>query len=335
MPRPLPSTVSRSSARALWADLSRLRAAVAEEGAATLASWAPALRRPAFEPAALNLAHYLALRRRDGRDLQRRLALFGLSSLGQSESRVLPALDAILTTLGVVAGQHELATRSRSGARAHRSGQAAIEREQVRLFGSDPQGPRTRIMVTMPAAAATDPGLVARMLRAGADCARINCAHDGPDVWRAIIRHVRAAARSAGRRCAILMDLAGPKVRVVSVTPAGKVRLARGDRFELVSVPTRAREAKVQATVSHAEFPVIDPHRRPRRQRGDDLGVRHGGLHLRLAGASRHRDEFETVAARQADLPGRRDRYHPHLGTGEVHQDGAAAAGLAGGGRIN
>ena len=53
-----------------------------------------------------------------------------------------------------------------------------------------------------------------------ADCARINCAHDGPDVWRAIIRHVRSAARAVGRRCPILTDLAGPKVRVVSVSLA-------------------------------------------------------------------------------------------------------------------
>jgi len=248
------TTFSLSSARALLADLSRLRAEVADEGATTVASWARSLRRPEFEPAALNLAHYLALRRRDGRDLQRRLSQFGLSSLGQSESRVLPALDAILATLGVVAGQHDFPPRARRVPQPRHSGQAAIRREQMRLFGADPLGPETRIMVTMPAAAASDPALVARMLAAGGDCARINCAHDGPDVWRAIIRHVRAAARAAGRTCPILMDLAGPKVRVVSVTPSGKVRLARGDRFELVTAPRRARDARVQATVSHAEI---------------------------------------------------------------------------------
>ena len=231
-----------------------LRAEVAAEGAATVALWARSLRRPAFEPAALNLAHYLALRRRDVRELQRRLSQCGLSSLGQSESCVLPALDAVLATLGVVAGQHALPVRARRVPRLRHSGQATILREQRRLFGTDPQGPATRIMVTMPAAAATDPALVARMLAAGADCARINCAHDDPAVWRAIIRHVRAAARAAGRRCPILMDLAGPKVRITSVTPSGKVRLRRGDRFELVTVPGRARDARVQATVSHSEI---------------------------------------------------------------------------------
>jgi len=77
-------------ARTLFADLSRLRAEVADDGAATLALWARALRRPAFEPAAANLAHYLALRRRDVRRLQDRLSRLGLSSLGESESQCCP-----------------------------------------------------------------------------------------------------------------------------------------------------------------------------------------------------------------------------------------------------
>jgi pyruvate kinase len=143
----------------------------------------------------------------------------------------------------------------------------------------------------MPAAAATDPDLVTRMLRAGADCARINCAHDGPEVWRAIIRHVRAAARKAGRRCVILMDLAGPKVRLVSVTPAGKVRLARGDRFELVSAPTRTRDAKVQATVSHAEIiAALTP--------GATVWIDDGKLGARVVAVAPGRAVVEVVHAR-------------------------------------
>ncbi|MGE3511948.1 MAG: pyruvate kinase [Vicinamibacterales bacterium] len=242
-----PSTVART----LLADLSRLRAEVAADGATTLALWARALQRPAFEPAAANLAHYLALRRRDVRRLQDRLSRLGLSSLGQSESQVLPALDTILATLAVLAGERRLPSHVR---RRHQAGRAAIAREQLRIFGRDPQGPRTRIMVTMPTEAATDPALAARMLAAGGDCARINCAHDGTDIWRAIIRNVRAAAKAAGRQCPIFMDLAGPKVRVTSVAPTGKVRLARGDRFEFGTSPRRSRDAVVQATVSHGEI---------------------------------------------------------------------------------
>ncbi len=281
---PAPPTVARD----LLADLSRLRAEVADDGAATLALWAPALRRPAFQPAAANLAHYLALRRRDVRTLQDRLSRLGLSSLGQSESRVLPALDTILTTLAALAGERTLPAYD---SRKHQVGQAAIAREQLRIFGPDPQGPRTRIMMTMPTEAATDRALVARMIEAGGDCARINCAHDGPDLWRAIIRNVRAAAKTAGRRCAIVMDLAGPKVRVTSVTPTGKVRLARGDRFELGSSPPRSRDAGVHATVSHAEIlAALTP--------GAKVWIDDGKLGARVVSVAPGRAVLEVVHAR-------------------------------------
>ena len=146
-------------------------------------------------------------------------------------------------------------------------------------------------MVTMPTEAATDPALVARMLAAGADCARINCAHDGPNVWRAIIRHVRAAAKTVGRRCAILMDLAGPKVRVTSVIPAGKIRLARGDRFELRTGPLRSRDARVQATVSHAAIvKALTP--------GAQVWIDDGKIGARVVSVTPGRAVLEVVHAR-------------------------------------
>jgi hypothetical protein len=52
-------------------------------------------------PTAHNLACYLALRRRDLRPLQQRLAVRGLSSLGRSEAHVLATLDALLALLSV------------------------------------------------------------------------------------------------------------------------------------------------------------------------------------------------------------------------------------------
>lgn len=50
---------------------------------------------------AVNLVHYLALRRHDIRDLQLRLARAGLSSLGRSESHVLVTLDRIIAILAL------------------------------------------------------------------------------------------------------------------------------------------------------------------------------------------------------------------------------------------
>ena len=52
-----------------------------------------------MDPAARNLLDYLALRRRDIRDLQAELAGLGLSSLGRCEASVRQTLSRVLTIL--------------------------------------------------------------------------------------------------------------------------------------------------------------------------------------------------------------------------------------------
>src|SRR6188768_618705 len=54
---------------------------------------------------AVNLLHYVALRSRDLRPLQMRLARAGLSSLGRAESHVLSSVDAILEILHRTVGR--------------------------------------------------------------------------------------------------------------------------------------------------------------------------------------------------------------------------------------
>lgn len=54
---------------------------------------------PNYRESARNLLHYLALRRRDLRPLQQRLAALGLSSLGRAESHVLATVDAVLNVV--------------------------------------------------------------------------------------------------------------------------------------------------------------------------------------------------------------------------------------------
>jgi len=53
---------------------------------------------------AVNLAHYWAVRQHDLRDLQPRLAAFGLSSLGRTEPHVRASLSAIATAATALAG---------------------------------------------------------------------------------------------------------------------------------------------------------------------------------------------------------------------------------------
>jgi pyruvate kinase len=73
------------------------------------------------------------------------------------------------------------------------------------------------------------------ILRHGADLVRINCAHDNQEVWAGMIANTSAAAAEAGRRIPILMDIAGPKLRVGQVKRSPGERLWAGDHFRIVA----------------------------------------------------------------------------------------------------
>ena len=60
----------------------------------------------AHRRSARNLAHYLALRRHDIRQLQSQLALLGLSSLGRTESHVLTAVQTVHHVLNALLGDN-------------------------------------------------------------------------------------------------------------------------------------------------------------------------------------------------------------------------------------
>ena len=236
----------------LHEQVAALRDDVARTGAWLAASWGEVPPDAPFYPAAANLAHYLALRRHDLSALQPRLSAFGLSSLGRSEARVLPSLDAMLATLARLTGAGDPEYPDPA---ALTQGSEILRREQQRLFGSDPVGSLTRIMVTLPAEAGHDAALACRLMEAGMNCARINCAHDNPDVWASMIANVRAAAEAAGRSCRVLMDIAGPKCRLDTVRADRRPRLFRGDRFVLVRDLVLAEQGDdVVATLS---FPNI------------------------------------------------------------------------------
>jgi pyruvate kinase len=85
---------------------------------------------------------------------------------------------------------------------------------------------RTKIVCTLgPASSSTE--VIEGLVRAGLDMARINMSHGSYEEHRATVEAVRAAARSIGRPVAILVDLAGPKIRVGELGEA--VYLSVGD----------------------------------------------------------------------------------------------------------
>lgn len=173
---------------------------------------------PAHREDAVNLLHYLALRRQDVRLLQRRLAEHGLSSLGRSEPHVSATLGAVRR---VLEPGHD---GPDPGGPSFDKGRGALDVNTDALFGPRPVGRVPRIMVTLPSQAAHQPGLVMDFARRGMDVARINGAHDTPDVWAAMAANVEAAARTLGRRIPVCFDLAGPKVRTGPLTEGPRVR---------------------------------------------------------------------------------------------------------------
>jgi len=187
---------------------------------------------PANRRSAENLLHYLALREDDVRELQVLLASEGLSSLGRSEAHVRASVEAVLGALHALAGDEPRArsTESDGGWLTFAEGQRLLTAHTDALLGPPPPGRTTRIMVTLPSAAAVDYPLVRILAERGMDCARVNCAHDDEATWAKMIANVRKAAADVGRPCLVAMDLAGPKLRTGPLAPGPEVVRLRPTR---------------------------------------------------------------------------------------------------------
>ncbi len=203
---------------------------------------------PERVPSAENLLHYLALRRENLKPLQDKLTRLGLSSLGRAEPHVMATINAVMHNLYLLNGQAK-ATDFPDIIGTFDEGAECLERNTIGLFGDLPGGRRAHIIVTMPVEAADDYLMVHELLKGGMNCMRINCAHDYPEIWSRMIETLRNAEQSTGRSCRILMDLAGPKLRlgpmethpaVLKISPlrAADGKLLRSARIWLTPVKT-------------------------------------------------------------------------------------------------
>jgi pyruvate kinase len=179
-----------------------------------------ALVDPANRASAVNLVHYWSIRQHDLRALQSQLAAFGLSSLGRSEPHVRNTLEAIAATVEALIGAP---VARRDPLAEFGDGPRLLRRRAAELFGPAPLNRQTRIMVTLPPEAATDPKLVQELVEHGMEVARVNCAHDDSVAWALMIGHVRAATAATGRHCRVAMDLPGPKLRTGPLVPGPQV----------------------------------------------------------------------------------------------------------------
>jgi pyruvate kinase len=248
-----------------------------EEAESQWSGWLAAVA-PEHRASARNLVHYWAIRQRDLRALQIRLAAYGLSSLGRSEPHVQATLSVIRSAVLAMLGGGWQPPEPSVVCINH--GYELLQRRTDELLGPAPVSRPTRIMVTLPSAAATDPDVVADLIKRGMNIARINCAHDDAEAWRAMARHVRQAAESSGLPCLIAMDLGGPKLRTGPLEPgprAVKLRPRKNGLGELVA-PARAwlTASEDPTDPPDADMPLLPvPGRWLRRRHAGDILALH------------------------------------------------------------
>ncbi len=169
-----------------------------------------------FKLSGANLVHYLVLRSNEIREAQEYLHHVGLSSLTNSESHTQFQLLNVLGWLD--RSQHKINSASCNFETASKL--RMIHAEQ--LLGVYPIQERPHIMVTFSVELMQDRMLVEEMLNEGMSVARINCAHDNPEVWLNMILVLKKAIAKTGRNCKVYMDLGGPKIRINSIAARRK-----------------------------------------------------------------------------------------------------------------
>ena len=105
---------------------------------------------------------------------------------------------------------------------------------------------KTKIVCTI-GPASDSPEVMEQMIRAGMDIARLNFSHGDFAGHRKVIENLRAAARRAGRRVAIMADLPGPKIRIGQFSQE-PIQLKPGDLFTLTTEQSAGNESRVSVT---------------------------------------------------------------------------------------
>jgi len=169
-----------------------LRRSIADEAAGRLDRWQGEVETPSFAASAANLAQYLAFRHHDLRPLQRELTQHGLSSLGRLESRVMVTLDTAEACLSA-APTGQRAKNWPPAAEEFFRGEMQLLANTQALLGGAEEHAVGRILVTLPTDAAVEREYLLEIARRGADLVRINCAHDQPATWAAMIESASQA----------------------------------------------------------------------------------------------------------------------------------------------
>lgn len=189
---------------------------------------------PDYRRSAQNLVHYSAFRKSDKKSIQRKLNSLGLTDMSHNEEHIMSSLIQVRSILYNLIDQVDFVPIKSE--LSIKKGRKLLKKNDVNLFGQATNNRRVNIMVTQPTESAYNYELVHEMIVSGMDCARINCAHDNPEVWRKIIDNIQKASEDLDKDVKIAMDLAGPKIRTGKIRQEAKVRKFRPTRDDYGNV---------------------------------------------------------------------------------------------------
>ncbi len=161
---------------------------------------------------------------------------------------------------------------------------------------------RTKIVATIGPASA-DPEVLARMVEAGLDVARLNFSHGDRESHSKNVELVRNASSRAGRPVAILQDLPGPKLRV-GVLAGGIAELTGGQALTLSAGSTEEGDERRMSVTWAGLADAVDPE--------DVIYLADGAIRLRVKAIRQAEGEVDclvevpgNVASRQGlNIPG-------------------------------
>ena len=107
---------------------------------------------------------------------------------------------------------------------------------------------RTKIVATLGPASNTDT-MVSKLVQAGVDVFRINCAHTDHAMVASTVARVRRIAKKQHRAIGILADLQGPKIRVGRLRNAEPIYLKRGSAVTIDVTPGVVGETQADGSV--------------------------------------------------------------------------------------
>ncbi len=161
---------------------------------------------------------------------------------------------------------------------------------------------RTKIVATI-GPASREPEVLARMVEAGMDVARLNFSHGSRELHHENAELIRAAASRVGRQVAILQDLPGPKLRIGTIA-GGFAELKPGERLVLACGSSEEGSERRLSVSWPGLAEAVDPD--------DVIYLADGAIRLRVTAVRAGDGEIETlveaggsVASRQGlNIPG-------------------------------